>query len=133
MFCSACGAAIDATDKHSPRRCAHCGVPFAEEPDDGITVVGAHVELSCPLCRVPLVSAVIEEENVSYCGTCHGFLADTDTFSAIVAKRSNPPPKGVMPAPSAVMAGSARFHEYALAAWILTSHSWQISRVFSGV
>jgi Zn-finger nucleic acid-binding protein len=87
MFCSACGAAIDATDKHNPHRCAHCGVPCADEEDDGITVVGAHVGLICPLCRVALVSAVIEQENVCYCGTCHGFLADTETFSVIVAKR----------------------------------------------
>lgn len=56
------------------------------ETGDGVTIVGEPVGVDCPICRVPLVSALIEEESVYYCGQCCGFLAVTDIFSAILSK-----------------------------------------------
>src|SRR4051794_8170477 len=41
----------------------------------------------CPLCREPLLSALIEKETVCYCRRCRGFLAETGVFSVIVDKR----------------------------------------------
>jgi len=60
---------------------------FPEKIGDGVAVVGEPVGAICPLCRVPLVSALIEGETVCYCGHCRGFLAETDTFGVIVTKR----------------------------------------------
>jgi Zn-finger nucleic acid-binding protein len=57
------------------------------ETGDGVTIIGEPVGPSCPVCRVPLVPALLEEEPVYGCGRCRGFLAVIDTFSAIVTKR----------------------------------------------
>lgn len=34
-----------------------------------------------------MVSARIDDETVCYCGHCHGFLAEIDSFGVIVSKR----------------------------------------------
>ena len=41
----------------------------------------------CPLCRVPLASALIDDEKIALCDHCQGFLAHTETFLVIVTKR----------------------------------------------
>jgi Zn-finger nucleic acid-binding protein len=52
-----------------------------------VAVVGEPVGAVCPVCQVPLVSALIAGETVCYCGRCRGFLAETDTFAEIVTRR----------------------------------------------
>jgi Zn-finger nucleic acid-binding protein len=86
MNCPGCGAALGpAGDLHS-LPCAHCGFQLPEEAGDGVAF-GQPVGALCPLCRVALVSARIEGETVCFCGRCHGFLAEMETFGVIVAKR----------------------------------------------
>ena len=88
MNCPSCGVALQPAGDPNSFHCPHCGsAQFTEETGDGLRVVGESVGAKCPLCRVPLVSALIEDETVCYCGHCHGFLAETDTFSVIVTKR----------------------------------------------
>jgi Zn-finger nucleic acid-binding protein len=88
MNCPGCGAAMEPAGKRNYFRCTHCGdFHFPDETGDGVGVVGEPVGANCPLCRVPLVSALIEDETVCYCGHCRGFLAEIDTFAVIVTKR----------------------------------------------
>jgi Zn-finger nucleic acid-binding protein len=88
MNCPHCGAAMEPADDPDSVLCTDCGgAPLREEAADGVDVIGEPVGALCPLCRVPLVSALIEDETVCYCGQCRGFLAPIDTFGVIVGKR----------------------------------------------
>ena len=87
MNCPGCGADQGpAGDLHS-FRCTQCGFQLPAEIADGVAVMGEPVGALCPLCRVALVSALIEGETVCHCGQCHGFLAEIETFGVIVTKR----------------------------------------------
>jgi Zn-finger nucleic acid-binding protein len=87
MICSGCGAAMETADDLNSSQCPHCGLHFPDEKCDEVTVVGEPRDVGCPLCRVPLVSALVEDLPVSYCGHCQGFLAATEIFRIIVTKR----------------------------------------------
>ena len=60
---------------------------FPEETGDGVIVAGEPVGAACPVCRLPLQSALIEDETVCYCDHCRGFLTPMDAFGRIVGKR----------------------------------------------
>src|SRR5437868_3441437 len=87
MNCPGCGAASEPAGDRNDFRCTRCGFPSPEESADGVTVVGEPVGALCPLCRVPLVSALIAGKTVCYCRQCGGSLSETDTFAVIVTKR----------------------------------------------
>jgi Zn-finger nucleic acid-binding protein len=88
MNCPGCGVTMEPAGHADYFRCRHCGGHhFAGETGDGVFVVGEPVGALCPVCRVPLVSALIENETVCSCGGCRGFLAVIDTFGVIVSKR----------------------------------------------
>src|ERR1700730_8668534 len=85
MNCARCAFAMEAPGKQV--YCTRCGYQVPIETRDGVVVVGEKVVAICPICRVPLLSAQIEEETVAYCGQCGGFLAEMESFRVIVAKR----------------------------------------------
>jgi Zn-finger nucleic acid-binding protein len=87
MNCTGCGLAMETAGNLNYFHCTQCGLDFPNDADDGVAIVGEAVGVNCPLCRLPLVSALIEEETVFHCSQCRGFLTLTDTFSFIVAKR----------------------------------------------
>jgi Zn-finger nucleic acid-binding protein len=88
MNCPTCGAGLEPADDLTHFRCTRCGAPhFPEGSGDGVAVVGEPVGALCPLCRAPLVTALVEEQTVCYCDRCRGFLAEIETFRVIVAKR----------------------------------------------
>jgi Zn-finger nucleic acid-binding protein len=87
MNCPGCGAALKAANDSNSFLCAHCGYHPPQDSLDGVAVIGEAVGAICPLCRAALLSARIEGETVCYCGQCHGFLAEIDTFGVIVSKR----------------------------------------------
>jgi Zn-finger nucleic acid-binding protein len=88
MNCPSCGAALEPVGNHQHFHCTHCGNFYLpEETGDGVAVVGEPTGIACPVCQVPLVSALIEGETVCYCEHCRGFLTQTATFAAIVTKR----------------------------------------------
>lgn len=68
--------------------CLNCGAfHFPQDTGDGVAVVGGPVGAACPVCRLPLQAAAVEDETVCYCDRCRGFLAPMDAFGRIVAKR----------------------------------------------
>ena len=88
MNCPSCGAAMRTVGNRPHFHCSQCGAfHFPEESGDGVAVVGEPVGAACPVCRLPLQSAVIEDETVCYCDRCRGFLAPMDAFGRIVARR----------------------------------------------
>jgi Zn-finger nucleic acid-binding protein len=88
MNCPGCGAPLEPAGDLNSSPCPQCvGTPAPEDDSDGVRVVGEPVGALCPLCRVPLASALAEGETVCYCDSCRGFLAETDTFGIIVIRR----------------------------------------------
>ena len=88
MNCPSCGAAMRTVGNRPHFHCPQCAAfHFPEETGDGVNVVGEPVGAACPVCRVPLQSALIDEETVCYCDKCRGFLTPIPTFSRIVERR----------------------------------------------
>jgi Zn-finger nucleic acid-binding protein len=88
MNCPDCDAAMLPVGNHPHFHCPSCGhFHFPDDANDGATVTNQPVGAACPVCHLPLQSALIEEETVCYCDTCRGFLAPIDAFGRIVGKR----------------------------------------------
>jgi Zn-finger nucleic acid-binding protein len=88
MNCPNCGAALVPAGNRNYFLCTHCGgYHFPEDVGDGVRLVGESVGANCPVCRLPLLSALIDGETVCYCDHCRGFLAPTPIFAQIVSKR----------------------------------------------
>jgi Zn-finger nucleic acid-binding protein len=71
--------------------CRHCGsFSFPEPIDvDGIRIVGRTPDArSCPVCRVPMDQAVLDETHAAhFCGKCRGILLPRDTFAGVINRR----------------------------------------------
>jgi Zn-finger nucleic acid-binding protein len=88
MNCPSCDVAMQPVGNRPHFHCPACtAFHFPEETGDGATVVGEPVGAACPVCQLPLQSALIEEETVCYCDRCRGFLTPIDSFGRIVGAR----------------------------------------------
>jgi Zn-finger nucleic acid-binding protein len=88
MNCPGCGAAMKPAGNRNYFLCDHCGnYAFPHDTGDGICPTEDAAGVSCPVCAVPLVTAVIDGETVAYCGRCRGFLTLIPTFGGVVEKR----------------------------------------------
>jgi Zn-finger nucleic acid-binding protein len=85
MNCLNCGAPMRlATDQRS-YNCDYCtSLYFPEESRDGVRVMDEPSELSCPLCRIPLVLAWIDQTRVLHCTSCHGLLVNQIAFLSTI-------------------------------------------------
>lgn len=103
MNCRNCGAAMTL---HAARHyffCQHCGsFHFPESTgDDGVKVLEADTEASCPVCDKALATAVIDDRiDARHCTHCRGVLLSRANFATLVEQRrlwaASPP---VIPAP----------------------------------
>ncbi len=88
MNCPSCDAVMRPVGTRPHFHCPNCGAyHFSQETSDGVMPLGQPVGASCPVCRLPLQSAQIENETVCYCDRCRGFLAPMDAFGRIVTQR----------------------------------------------
>ena len=88
-------------------RCRHCGTfHFPDTVDsEGIRVLGpSDPALSCPVCALPLVLALMEKQPVEYCPGCRGVLVPRKSFAEIVRHRRSwaqgPPVIPIPPEPA---------------------------------
>jgi Zn-finger nucleic acid-binding protein len=84
MNCPCCASVMDTAGE--PESCPQCGCRISMEIGGAADSTGKS-EVLCPICRVRLLSARIEDEAARYCGQCGGFLADMESFRVIVDKR----------------------------------------------
>ncbi len=67
-------------------RCDYCqSVYFPEAGDDGVRVLGDPVDQECPLCRLPLVHAVLGKSPILYCTGCKGMLIPMSMLEGLIA------------------------------------------------
>lgn len=99
MNCANCGAAMELIESRRYFFCRHCGSFHFPEPadTDGVRIVGGTADApSCPVCKVPLAQALLDDAHpVHFCATCRGVLMPRQTFAGVVGVRrawaSNPP------------------------------------------
>jgi Zn-finger nucleic acid-binding protein len=103
MNCPSCGGILKQAGHRNYFRCLYCSnFHFPEETGDGVAIVGGESNFICPVCEKPLTLGSIEGENVCYCRTCRGFLANNGTFGTIVRqKRSRQAELEYVPVPFA--------------------------------
>jgi Zn-finger nucleic acid-binding protein len=67
-------------------KCDYCQSVFCpEKNDDGVRVLGDSVDQECPLCRLPLVHAVLGKAAILYCTGCQGMLIPMSMLEGLIA------------------------------------------------
>jgi Zn-finger nucleic acid-binding protein len=93
MNCPDCYTPMKPAGNRPHLICRHCNqFYFSADTGDGVNVFGESAGAACPVCRVSLKSAEIEDETVCYCERCRGFLAPLDAFCRIVSRRRSRQP-----------------------------------------
>lgn len=65
--------------------CDYChSVYFPEKNDDGVRVLGAAADYTCPVCGIPLMDASLAGARLRYCTRCRGMAIDMDIFAALL-------------------------------------------------
>ena len=85
MNCPACGAPMRLDSGAESLTCDYChSVYFPGKNDDGVRVLGAATEDTCPVCGIPLMDASLAGTRIRYCTCCRGMSVAMDIFAALV-------------------------------------------------
>ena len=85
MNCGNCGAPLRPEPGREYFVCDAChSIRHLEPNADGLFVLGSPCEQNCPLCRTPLVDAVILGQGVQHCPNCRGTLLPADILLFLV-------------------------------------------------
>ncbi len=68
--------------------CEYCSsLWFTSETDEGVAVGESESGEQCPVCRVELMAATVEQLAAAYCTRCRGLLLATPAFRGIIEAR----------------------------------------------
>ena len=85
MNCPSCGAPMRLKTDMQSFKCEYCqSVYFPEKNDDGVRVLDKPSGQDCPVCKLPLVHAVLAKNPIIYCTTCKGTLILMGMLEGIV-------------------------------------------------
>jgi len=85
MNCPNCGAPMRPQDGRDCLICDYCkSVFFPQSNEEGIRILEDPSELSCPVCAVPLLHAILDGHGILYCARCRGSLIPAPVFVLIV-------------------------------------------------
>jgi Zn-finger nucleic acid-binding protein len=90
MNCKNCGAPMTLFRKRAYFYCTHCGAfHFTSASPDGVRLLGdAPQGIKCPICRLPLRLASLDDRFQGYqCQKCQGILLDRFSFRHTVEAR----------------------------------------------
>jgi Zn-finger nucleic acid-binding protein len=88
MNCRNCGAPLRPVAGKDYFVCDYCtAFHFPPESEEGVRVLGAWTDMSCPVCRDLLVSAAVDGIPVRHCTKCRGNLFKPLDFRRIVEGR----------------------------------------------
>jgi Zn-finger nucleic acid-binding protein len=75
MNCKHCGAPINLGEEQNFFHCDYCGsYDFPDRNKDGVALLDKTSPYACPICKTPLVEAMIEEIRIFSCPNCRGNL-----------------------------------------------------------
>jgi Zn-finger nucleic acid-binding protein len=85
MNCPSCGAPMHPDG--DGLKCDYClSFYFPEKDDSGVRVLGEPSDHACPICKLPLVDAVIATIHILYCTQCRSMLVPMQVFQALIEK-----------------------------------------------
>lgn len=85
MNCINCGAPMQLRLNQQHFYCEYCSSRyFPEQNMDGLRVLEANSEVSCPVCKIPLVHAYIGSTHLYHCQSCQGMLFHQETFLEVI-------------------------------------------------
>jgi Zn-finger nucleic acid-binding protein/DNA-directed RNA polymerase subunit RPC12/RpoP len=91
QHCQSCGAPLKSLVDAGRLRCDHCGNIHLLRPANGtldrVHWLGHPGEYDCPVCRGPLASVIVENQQAEGCPRCHGLLLQDESFATVVASR----------------------------------------------
>ena len=100
MNCPSCGAPMRLEPDKECLTCEYCrNIDFPEKNDEGVRVLGVPAGESCPVCRVPLLHAVVARERIRYCARCRGMLVRMDAFVTLIEELRSERAGVVIPRP----------------------------------
>jgi Zn-finger nucleic acid-binding protein len=83
--CGSCGAPITPVPNKAYFVCHYCGAYyFPDASEDGIKLLGEPGTLTCPVCKIPLVTAAIQDYHVQACSKCRGVMINQDQLAFII-------------------------------------------------
>jgi len=83
--CGSCGAPITPVPGKDYFVCHFCGAYyFPDASQDGVKLLGEPGTLSCPVCKIPLVTAVIGEFHVQACAKCRGVMINQEQLAFVI-------------------------------------------------
>ena len=88
MICEQCGAPMKLVVDKIYFRCEYCSwIYYPEATPDGVRSLGQPSTTNCPLCKIALSFAAIEDTPVLYCERCRGVLVQQQAFVPTIEKR----------------------------------------------
>jgi len=86
ITCGSCGAPIAPVPGKDYFVCPYCGAYyFPEASQDGVKILGEPGSLTCPVCKIPLVTAVIGQDfHVQACSRCRGVMVSQDLLAFVI-------------------------------------------------
>ena len=78
--------------------CEYCGgYDFPDLNLDGVALLDETSPYACPMCRQPIVSAVVRDVRIFSCPNCHGNLIDQSKLLPILRLAQSSAPKNELP------------------------------------
>jgi Zn-finger nucleic acid-binding protein len=85
MNCPTCGAPIHLAEGAAFATCEYCKATYLpEKNDEGVRVFDQTSDLSCPICRVPLLHATLARQRILNCTRCRGSLIPMPVFVVLI-------------------------------------------------
>ncbi|MGA7832656.1 MAG: hypothetical protein WCA21_16995 [Terracidiphilus sp.] len=85
MNCPSCGAPMRLKPDMESYKCDYCqSTYFPEKNDDGVRVLDEQSGQDCPLCKLPLMHAVLGKVRIIYCTGCNGMLIAMAALEGLV-------------------------------------------------
>lgn len=84
-ICASCGAPVTPVKDKNYFVCSYCGAYyFPEASQDGVKIMGEPGTLFCPVCKIPMVTAMIEDIHIEACSKCRGVMISQNQLAFVV-------------------------------------------------
>lgn len=85
MNCDHCGAPLNIAEGRDCYYCEYCGSYSYPTPnEDGVALLGEASTYPCPVCKTPLVPALVKSVHICSCPTCRGNLVSQSAMLPIL-------------------------------------------------
>jgi Zn-finger nucleic acid-binding protein len=86
MNCPSCGAPLSLAGDQESLSCDYCkSIYLPEQDDEGVRVLD-QADVSCPICAIPLMHAILGRQRILVCRHCRGMLVPMDGFLALIGE-----------------------------------------------